>query len=117
MLFCQTFLFFSSYFLISKGINHSMRRNKLLVFSIVFALIGLVVLFFLKPDVSPQYLELSGEVSQISQDGAVSFIDFIPKDFLVVSFNEAELEGNVTLVGRLQEYKGRVEFVVDSWHE
>lgn len=92
-----------------------MRRNTLLVVSVIFSVIGLIVLFFLKPDVSPQFLELSGEVLKVSNKNAVTFIEFVPADFLVVSFKDLNLgSGNVTLVGRLQEYNGRVEFVVDS---
>lgn len=78
-------------------------------------LIGFLILFFTKPQVSPSELVIAGEVISISQKDNVAFITFAPNDFTVVSFDKIPPEGGVSLVGRLQEYKGRVEFVVSDY--
>jgi len=77
--------------------------------------VGLVILLVTYPQVSPQELVIEGEIVSVSQKGGVAFITFVPTDFLVVSFEKVPPEGNVSLVGRLQEYKGRVEFVVSGY--
>ncbi|MBW2969522.1 hypothetical protein KY309_02080 [Candidatus Woesearchaeota archaeon] len=93
-----------------------MKRKILLVISLVVSIIGICSLFFVKPEVSPQSLQLSGFVKSVNQKEKVAFISFVPDDFLVVSFEKIDLKpGNHTLTGRLQHYKGRVEFVVESY--
>lgn len=76
---------------------------------------GILILFFTRPQVSPSELVITGEVISVAQKGNVAFIAFAPKDFTVVSFDKIPPVGNVSLVGRLQEYKGRVEFVVSDY--
>ena len=84
--------------------------------SLSLSIIGITALFFLKPDVSPQSLQLSGTVKYVNQKENVAFISFIPDNLTVVSFDKLSLEpGKHTLTGRLQQYKGRVEFVVDGY--
>lgn len=85
-----------------------------LLCGIVF-LAGLSILLFTRPQVSPSELVITGEVISVSQKDNVAFITFSPNDFLVVSFEKIPPEGNISLVGRLQEYKGRVEFVVSDY--
>jgi len=92
-----------------------MKRKTLLIISLSLSLVGIAALFFLKPEVSPQSLQLSGTVKYVNQKENVAFISFIPENFTVVSFNKIELEpGKHNLTGRLQQYKGKVEFIVDS---
>lgn len=91
-----------------------MNSTALLSIAAVMSVLGIVALFFLKPDVSPQYLQMSGEITRVDVREKVTFITFIPDDFLVVSFEEQVGPGKVVLTGRLQQYKGRVEFVVSS---
>lgn len=92
-----------------------MKRKTLLVISLSLSLIGITALFFLKPEVSPQSLQLEGVVKYVNQKEKVAFITFVPENFTVVSFDTLELEpGKHVLTGRLQQYKGRVEFIVDS---
>lgn len=76
---------------------------------------GLSILLFTRPQVSPSELVITGEVISVVQKDNVAFVTFLPKDFLVVSFEKVPSEGNISLVGRLQEYKGRVEFVVSDY--
>lgn len=84
------------------------------IITISISVIGLILLFFLKPDVSPQFLALEGEIQAVREHEGVVFIAFVPENFTVVSFKSLELEpGPAVLYGRLQEYKGRVEFVVE----
>lgn len=85
-----------------------------LLCGVVFAL-GVSILLFTHPQVSPSELVITGEVVSVSQKDNVAFITFKPGDFLVVSFDEIPPEGTISLVGRLQEYKGRVEFVVSGY--
>jgi hypothetical protein len=93
-----------------------MKRKTLLVLSLFLSLVGITALFLLKPEVSPQSLQLSGNVKYVSQKEKVAFISFVPDNLTVVYFGKAELQpGEHVLVGRLQQYKGRVEFVVDSY--
>jgi hypothetical protein len=92
-----------------------MKRKTLLATSLVLSIIGIIALFFLKPEVSPQSLQLTGTVKYVNQKENVAFISFSPDNLTVVSFDNVDLEpGRHTLTGRLQQYKGRVEFVVDE---
>ena len=77
--------------------------------------VGFAILFTTSPKVSPQVLSISGMVTGVDERSKVSFITFIPDDFLVVSFDKAPPIGNVTLHGRLQQYEGKVEFVVQEY--
>ena len=93
-----------------------MKRKTLLIISLALSLIGITALFFLKPDVSPQSLQLTGIVKYVNQKENVAFISFVPDNLTVVSFDALDLKpGKHTLTGRLQQYKGRVEFVVDEY--
>ena len=93
-----------------------MHRTTLIIISLCLTIIGIIALFFLRPDISPQYLQLSGEIISINAKEKVTFITFVPDDFLVVSFEKVNLEpGKHKLTGRLQQYKGRVEFIVEDY--
>ncbi len=93
-----------------------MKRKTLLLMSVALSLLGIAGLFFLKPDVSPQSLQLTGRVVRVTNNERISFLQFVPDDFMVVSFSQLDISpGNYTLVGRLQQYRGRVEFVVESY--
>lgn len=93
-----------------------MKRKSLLIISFILSILGIFALFFLKPDVSPQLLQMDGIVKYVAEKEKVTFIGFVPENFTVVSFEKVELEpGKHTLTGRLQQYKGRVEFVVESY--
>ncbi len=89
-------------------------QKLIIILSISISIIGIVLLFFLKPEVSPQEILLEGEVRSTFTKGKATFISMAPKNFTIVTFEEFDIpEGNITLVGRLQEYKGRVEFIAD----
>lgn len=98
----------------------SMRRKTLLLLAVIGALVGLCCLALAgvwlesHPD-QTSLLTLTGKVTSVSAKGKTTFIKLIPGELQVVSFNELDIrEGaNVTLVGRLHEYKGRVEFVAE----
>ncbi len=93
-----------------------MKRNILLTISLALSLVGLIALFFLKPEFSPQSLQLTGVVKYYNTKEKVAFINFVPDNLMVVSFDKFELEpGKHTLTGHLQQYEGKVEFVVDSY--
>jgi len=93
-----------------------MQRTTLIIVSLFLTIIGIISLFFLRPDISPQYLQLSGEITSINAKEKVTYITFIPDDFLVVSFEDVNLEpGKHKLIGRLQQYKGRIEFIVEDY--
>ena len=101
------------WFLTKQYLVQEMKEKIVLIIALGLSLVGIVCLFFLQPGVSPAELKLTGEITKISDKGSIQFIEFAPDDLLTVSFKGLDLEkGNVTLVGRLQEYKGRVEFVV-----
>jgi hypothetical protein len=92
-----------------------MKRKTLLTISLTISIIGLVALYLLKPDISPQLLQLSGTIKHVFQKENVAFISFVPDNMTVVSFEGAVSEpGYHTLVGRLQQYNGKVEFVVEE---
>lgn len=92
-----------------------MKRNALLIISSIISIIGLIALFFLKPDVSPQSLQLSGTIKHVNQKEKVALISFVPDNLMVVSFNELNLApGYYLLTGHLQQYEGKIEFIVDS---
>ncbi len=91
-----------------------MKRKTLLTTSLIISVIGLIALFLLKPDISPQSLQLSGTVKYVNQKENVAFISFVPDNMTVVAFEQVNLKpGHHVLTGRLQQYKGRVEFIVD----
>jgi len=93
-----------------------MKQKVLLIISISISVVGIIALFFLKPEVSPQYLQMTGTVKNVYQKEKVAFIKFVPDNMTVVSFEKLDMEkGEHTLTGRLQQYKGRVEFIVDSY--
>lgn len=93
-----------------------MKRKTLLIISLSISIIGLIALFFLKPEVSPQSLQLSGTVKYVNQKEKVAFISFVPDNMTVVSFEKVDLQpGKHVLTGRLQQYKGRVEFIVEDF--
>lgn len=99
-------LYFSDYF---------MKRNVLLMISFIVSLVGLLFIFLLKPDVSPQLLQLSGDVKFVNVHDNVTFISFVPENLTVVSFGDFDIPvGASILNGRLALYKGRVEFIVES---
>ncbi len=92
-----------------------MKRKNLITISLTISLLGLIAIFFLKPDVSPQSLQLSGTIKYVNQKEKVAFISFVPDNLTVVSFNELNLApGYYLLTGHLQQYKGKIEFIVDS---
>ena len=92
-----------------------MKRKTLLLISLSISIIGLIALYFLKPDISPQSLQLSGNVKHVFQKENVAFISFVPDNMTVVSFEQLSIgPGKQILAGRLQQYEGRVEFVVDA---
>ena len=93
-----------------------MKRKTLLIISLALSIIGIIALFFLKPEVSPQSLQITGVVKYVKQKENVAFISFVPDNMTFVSFEQVDLDsGKHTLTGHLQQYKGRVEFVVDSY--
>ncbi len=93
-----------------------MKRKTILLTSLFLSVVGIVALFFLKPEVSPQQLQLEGVVKNVWQKENAAFIRFVPDNMTVVSFNQIDLEpGHHVLTGRLQQYKGRVEFVVEGY--
>ena len=93
-----------------------MNRKTLLLISLSLSIVGLIALFFLKPEVSPQLLQIEGYVKHVWQKDNVAFISFVPDNMTIVSFEKLDLEqGHHVLNGRLQQYKGRIEFVVDSY--
>ena len=82
----------------------------------MISVVGLIALFFLKPEVSPQSLQLFGTVKYVSQKEKVAFISFVPDNMTVVSFKKVDIQpGKHILTGRLQQYKGRIEFVVEDY--
>jgi len=93
-----------------------MNRKLLLTISLTLSLAGIIAIFFFKPDVSPQSLQLTGTVKYVNQKEKVAFINFVPDNLTVVAFEKVNLNpGKHVLTGRLQQYKGRVEFIVDSY--
>ena len=93
-----------------------MKRKTLLIISVTLSVLGLIALFFLRPDVSPQSLQLSGTVKYVNQKENVAFISFVPDNLTVVAFSQVNLEpGHHVLTGRLQQYKGRIEFVLEDF--
>lgn len=90
--------------------------KKLLLTSLLITIIGILTLLFTEPDITPQKLLLTGKITSINDRGKVQFIKFLPENLEVVSFKNLNLEENksLSLVGTLQQYKGKVEFVVDG---
>ena len=94
----------------------TMKRKTLVIISLFLSVAGIIALFFLKPEVSPQSMQMKGTVKHVYQKEKVAFITFIPDNMTVVSFDKVNLKpGKHVLNGRLQQYKGKVEFIVDSY--
>lgn len=91
-----------------------MQQNVLLGVAVCVSLIGAVVLFVLSPEISPQDTLLRGEITAIRSTGKVWFIDVVPEELTVVSFDPVNASGHHELVGRLASYEGRVEFIVEG---
>ena len=98
-----------------QGLVQLMKRITLISISLAISSLGIVALFFLEPDVSPQHLRINGTITNVNVKDKVTFITFAPDDFLVVSFEDLNVsKGKYQLVGRLQQYRGRAEFVVED---
>lgn len=82
--------------------------------SIACSVVGLFLLFLLKPDVSPQSLVLTGEVVAVKNYPNVNFVEFIPDNLTVVSFDNPPAVGRQVIHGQLKQYKGKVEFIIDN---
>jgi hypothetical protein len=98
-----------------------MNRQSLLIIAIIFSLIGLIALFFISSwlNAHPEhasFLQISGVVNSVRIKNGVTIMSIDPAELSVVAFEPLELEKgeHVTFYGRLQEYKGRVEFVVED---
>lgn len=92
-----------------------MRQKTLLFVALIVALVGVIILFFITPDISPQSLVVKGEITKIDEGDKVTFIEFVPEDFTVLSFNKVNTElGSAKLVGKLSSYEGKVEFIVEE---
>lgn len=92
-----------------------MKESHLLIWASVVAVFGFIVLLLAKPDVSPQHFELRGNITGVRERGTVTFVEFVPNNLEVVGFGGLVVEeGEAVLVGRLQPYRGRVEFVIDE---
>lgn len=92
-----------------------MEKRVLIGVCFALSVIGIVLIFLSKPTVSPQSLELTGTIKSIRTKGDVTFISFVPDNLEVVSFSSKNFdEGTVNLTGRLKQYKGRLEFVLDD---
>jgi len=93
-----------------------MKQLFLLWIALAVSIVGVLLLFFIKPQVSPAFLSMTGEVTGKRTSNGAMFITMVPENFTVVAFDDLSIEpGNHTLHGRLQEYKGKVEFVVNSY--
>ena len=93
-----------------------MKRSRIILIAVIMAVIGMTAMVFLKPDISPSLLSITGTVKGISAHEKVTFLDLDPENFTVVYFGDDFIQtGRHTLHGRLQRYDGRVEFVVDSY--
>ena len=91
-------------------------KTQLLILASLLAVVGIVVVLLIEPEVSPRVIELKGLVKGVRETGKVTFIEMVPQEISIVSFDPVDLEpGEHTMRGHLQEYKGRVEFVVDGY--
>lgn len=92
-----------------------MEKRALIGVCFALAVLGMVLIFLSKPKISPQSIELTGTIKSVKAKGDVAFISFIPDNLEVVSFSPGNFEeGNATLHGKLKQYKGRLEFVLDD---
>lgn len=92
-----------------------MHQKTLLKIALIVAFAGLLVIFFITPDISPQSIVIDGEIVKVQSAEEISFITFIPYDFTVVSFSELNnITGRAKLIGKLSSFEGKVEFVVEE---
>ena len=71
-------------------------------------------MFTITPDISPQSTIIEGEIINVNNMDAVSFIEFIPYDLTVLSFTPTNKTGSARLIGKLASYDGKLEFIVDE---
>ena len=69
-----------------------MKRSTLLIISLLLSVIGIFIIYLVKPEVSPQSLELTGTVKHVYQHENVAFIAFVPDNLTVVYFGKSDLE-------------------------
>jgi hypothetical protein len=92
-----------------------MHQKTLLKTALIVAFSGLIILFFLTPDISPQSIVIEGEIIEIQNEEKITFITFLPYDFTVISFQPVEnITGRATLIGKLASYDGKVEFITEE---
>ncbi|RMD57598.1 hypothetical protein D6825_03590 [Candidatus Woesearchaeota archaeon] len=89
-------------------------RKAIFIIALVASIFSLALIALVRPQISPRFLELRGVVISERQVDKVTFIEFVPDNLTVVSFNGKIGKGRKRLYGRLKQYKGKVEFVVEG---
>jgi len=94
-----------------------MQQKTLLRVAVCVSIAGAIVLFLLSPDISAQDTVLRAEVVDVRSTGKVWFVDVVPSELTVISFdpiNASEVSGRHDLIGRLASYEGKIEFIVED---
>jgi len=93
-----------------------MNERTLLIIAVIVIIIGLGLLFFAsKTDLKETKASVEGTVKKVVQKKELT-IAYITTDVPVVYFEEKSIKKGDHLLaqGRLQEYKGKLEFIVDE---
>lgn len=96
-------------------------ERQVLALAILVILLGLPLLVlasaFLSPD-EKTTITIEGFVEQTTSTDKVTFIDLkLTEPLTLVSFNQLNLSKDsfIKLEGHLQEYKGKLEFIIDGF--
>ena len=96
-------------------------EKQVLALAILVILTGLPLLVLASALLSPDQkttITLEGFVEKTTDTGKVTFIDLnLVEPLTLVSFNNVNLSKNsfIKIEGHLQEYKGKLEFIVDGF--
>ena len=99
-----------------------MEEKTLLIISLICIIVGLPLLFisskYINSQENPRILnKISGEVVKVMNKEKITIVDFkIDGTIPVVFFDKSNLvQGDsVTITGKLENYKGKIEFVGDK---
>lgn len=103
-----------TYCFISKKIHNHMQQKNFLILALIISVFGILILFIVTPDISPQSITIKGRINNITNTEKLSEIHFTPYDFKIISFKNFNHTGPAKLIGKLASYNGKLEFIVED---
>ena len=95
-----------------------MTEKQAIILAIITAIIGLLLLYYTLPEQkNEREITITGKILSTEQKEKMTILKLDPKTPLtIISFQKtnAQKNTNVKITGRLQEYKGKIEFIANK---